>query len=92
MRARYDGECVVCDGAIFADRDEIVRKDRGWAHDGCVTPTQGDFLGSDVVCGICNLAMPCWCPPAVQDPQRAAHEALERAKRNAARDPFEGFL
>lgn len=94
MRARYDGECAACDGSIRAGVDEITRDaDGAWVH---ANLSDCDALeraaASDVVCEFCHLVMPCWCPPAVQDPQRAASEALARYKAAAARDPFEGFL
>lgn len=89
MRARFDGECPTCDGSIY-EGEEIVKRPRGWSHPDCVDYRQPER--PDVVCEVCNLAMPCWCPPAVQAPQGAAAAALARYRAAAARDPFEGFL
>lgn len=93
MIAQFDGECPICDGAIFAGRDEITRDAQGrWVH---ADPSE---CGPDeplsvfpTVCRVCRCVMPCWCDDGGQ-PEDAAKVALDRAKARAARDPFEGFL
>lgn len=96
MLARYETECPECDCAIHVN-DAIAKDSKGrWVCYECAVEDERarhvpHLEKEPVICGVCHLAMPCWCPEAVQRPEDAADRALRRAKENADRDPWEGF-